>query len=200
MGWGVRSGECGVGSAERGVGSAERGVGSGEWGVGRSVSVNGINGFLGTRASLMLDVVFVAMFAIVPLLALSLYFIRRRRDYGAHKRLQLGMAAVLLVAVGLFELDMRFFTDWRARAAASPYYAENGWSMVWAALTVHLGFAVPTLVLWIAVVALALRRFPAPPRPSSHSEAHRVLGWLATIGMTMTAATGWVFYWLAFAS
>jgi uncharacterized membrane protein YozB (DUF420 family) len=162
--------------------------------------VNGINGFLGTRASLMLDIVFLAMFAIVPLLGLSLHFVKRRRDFALHKRMQLGMAAVLLVAVGLFELDMRLFTDWRARAAGSPYYAAEGWSVVWAALTVHLGFAVPTLVLWIAVVALAWRRFPSPPRPASHSEAHRVLGWLAAAGMTFTAMTGWLFYWLAFAA
>jgi putative membrane protein len=162
--------------------------------------VNGINGFLGTRASLMLDVVFLAMFAIVPLLSLSLYCVKRRLRYGLHKRLQLGMAAILLVAVSLFELDMRLFTDWRARAAGSPYYSADGWSLVWASLTVHLGFAVPTLVLWIAVIALAWRRFPTPPRPASHSETHRVLGWLAAIGMTMTAATGWLFYWLAFAA
>jgi putative membrane protein len=161
--------------------------------------MNGINGFLGTRASLMLDVVFLAMFAIVPLLALSVRLVKRR-DYVLHKRLQLAMAAILLVSVGLFELDMRLFTDWRARAAASPYYAVDGWSWVWASLTVHLGFAVPTLVLWIAVVALAMRRFSVPPRPGSHSETHRVLGWLAVGGMTMTAATGWVFYWLAFAA
>ena len=162
--------------------------------------MNGINGFLGTRASLMLDVVFLAMFAIVPLLSLSLYCVKRRLRYGLHKRLQLGMAAILLIAVSLFELDMRLFTDWRARAAGSPYYAADGWSLVWASLTVHLGFAVPTLVLWIAVIALAWRRFPIPPRPASHSETHRVLGWLAAIGMTMTAATGWLFYWLAFAA
>ena len=35
----------------------------------------GINGFLGTRASLMLDVVFLAMFVVVPVLAGSVYLV-----------------------------------------------------------------------------------------------------------------------------
>ena len=34
-------------------------------------------GFLGTRGSLMLDVVFLAMFAVLPLLALSIYLVKQ---------------------------------------------------------------------------------------------------------------------------
>ena len=37
--------------------------------------VPGINGILGTRASLMLDVVFLAMFAILPVLAFSIWLV-----------------------------------------------------------------------------------------------------------------------------
>ena len=38
-----------------------------------SQSYPGIGGFLGTRGSLMLDVVFLAMFVVVPLLAVSVW-------------------------------------------------------------------------------------------------------------------------------
>ncbi len=62
----------------------------------------------------------------------------------------------------------------------------------------HLSFAVPTLLLWIVVVVAAWRRFPNPPQPGSHSRWHARMGWLAVIGMTLTAVTGWVFYGLAF--
>ena len=45
-----------------------------------------IDGFLPFgRGSLMLDVVFVAMFVIVPLLALSLWLVKFRRNYQLHK-------------------------------------------------------------------------------------------------------------------
>lgn len=160
--------------------------------------VDGINGFLGTRASLMLDVVFLAMFAIVPVLGVSIRVVKSQLNYQLHKLIQLVLGLVLLVAVTAFEVDMRFFTDWEARAVGSPYYSPQGWSGVWISLAIHLFFAIPTLVLWVAVITFALRNFAVPPTPGAHSAAHRRLGWLATIGMTLTAVTGWVFYWMAF--
>ena len=83
----------------------------------------GINGFLGTRASLMLDVVFVAMFAVLPVLGWSILQVRRGR-YLLHKRVQLTLGSILLVTVALFEIDMRL-NDWTVRAAASPYYVDR---------------------------------------------------------------------------
>src|SRR5437879_1687532 len=110
----------------------------------------GISGFVpGSRGSLMLDVVFVAMFVVVPLLAASVFLVKYRRQYALHKQLQLAMAAVLLVAVLLFELDIRF-NGWEQRASPSPYFdPAHKWSCpAGVALIVHLSFAVPTLVLW----------------------------------------------------
>src|SRR5262245_12721574 len=160
----------------------------------------GLHGFLGTRGSLMLDVVFLAMFVVVPALGVSIWLVKRRRAYPLHKSLQLTMASVLLAAVTLFEVDMQFFTEWERLAAPSPYFdAAHKWTCpVGISLIVHLSFAVPTLLLWVFVVVQALRKFPRPPAPGMHSPAHRQTGWLAAIGMTLTAVTGWTFYWLAF--
>jgi uncharacterized membrane protein YozB (DUF420 family) len=163
----------------------------------------GIDGFLPFgRGSLMLDVVFVAMFVVVPLLAVSLWLVKSGH-YRRHKALQLAMAGVLLVAVLLFEIDIQFITKWELRAAPSPYFdGTDTWTKwtcpVGISLLVHLCFAVPTLVLWIVVVTAALRKFPSPPHPGPHSPFHKRFGWLAAGGMFLTAATGWVFYWLAF--
>jgi putative membrane protein len=159
----------------------------------------GISGFLGTRGSLMLDVVVVAMLLIVPLLAISVYRVKFGRQYALHKKLQLAMAAVLLVAVLLFELDIRL-NGWVERAVGSPYFdLQNKWSCpAGLGLIVHLGFAVPTLLLWIVVVVQALRKFSRPPLPGPHSRWHARWGMAAAIGMLMTAVTGWIFYWLAF--
>lgn len=159
----------------------------------------GIEGFLGARGSLMLDVVFLAMIAILPVLAYSVFALARRRQYSAHKRLQLGLAIVLLTAVTAFEIDIRFFTNWEERAAASPYFTPGAWCPVWYSLAIHLAFAVPTLFIWIYVVLGALRRFPSPAAPSDYSRSHRKWGYIAAVFMTMTAMTGWVFYVLAFA-
>lgn len=165
-----------------------------------SDSYRGIGGFIpGSRGSLMLDVVFAAMFVVVPVLAASVFLVKYRRQYALHKKLQLVMAAVLLAAVLLFEIDIRV-NGWEERAAPSPYFnADHKWSCpAGISLIVHLSFAVPTLVLWVIVVAAALRNFSRPPKPGPHSRWHARWGMVAVVGMVMTAATGWLFYWLAF--
>lgn len=160
--------------------------------------MNGIDGFLGTRASLMLDFVFLAMFAVLPILGFSIWLVRTRRAYVWHKRIQLTLGLVLLAAVTLFELDMRI-NGWRHRAEASPYYGgAQSTGLVFPVLYVHLFFAVTTAALWIAVIVRALRNFPAPPAPGAHSAWHRRFGWLAAWDMLLTSLTGWLFYWLAF--
>ncbi len=156
------------------------------------------HGFLPTRGSIMLDVVFVAMFAIVPVLLLSIYLVKFRQQFALHKTIQIASAAVLLIAVVAFEVDVRLFTDWELLAVESPYYQPDVWCPVWIALAVHLCAAIPTPLLWIVVIVQALRRFPSPPVPGTHSGAHKTLGWIATMGMILTAVTGWIFYWMAF--
>ncbi len=154
-----------------------------------------MNGFLGTRASLMLDVVFLAMFAVVPILGWSIYLVRIKQNYLLHKRVQVTLSLVLLVAVTLFEIDMRFITGWESAAEKSPYYASG---LVWNALKVHLVFAVTTACIWTLVVIRALRNIPSPPGPSPHSDWHKRWAWIAALDMLGTAVTGWVFYYLAF--
>ena len=155
----------------------------------------GIDGFLGTRASLMLDLLVLAMFVICLALAWSIYQVRYRRRYQLHKWVQVVLGAVLLVAVILFEIDIRIH-GWEDRAAGTV--GSSAPSTVWAALYVHLVFAVSSVVLWPIVIVRALRNFPAPPRPNEHSAWHIRWGWIAAIDMAMTTVTGWLFYWLAF--
>lgn len=152
-----------------------------------------LDGFLGTRASLMLDVVFLAMFAVVPILGWSVYLVKYRRRYLLHKRIQLALGLVLLVAVVLFEGDMRIH-GWAERAKPSPYYE----TWVPYSLYVHLPFAISTAALWFVVTIRALRCFPSPPEPNQHSRWHLFWGKLAAIDLLCTAVTGWAFYWLAF--
>jgi len=164
------------------------------------VGYPGVDGFIpGSRATIMLDVVFVAMFAVVPILLWSIYLVVRRRNYVLHKRIQLTLGSVLLLAIAAFEIDMRFISGWRERAMPSPYYGmSDELGGVFAALWIHLFFAVPTALLWLVVIARAVRNFPSPPRPAEHSGFHVWWAKLAAVGMVMTAITGWIFYYLAF--
>lgn len=159
-------------------------------------------GFLpGRPASLMLDVVVVAMLVVLPVLGWSIYQAKRRGRYTLHKRVQLGLATVLLVAVAAFELDIRLLTDWESLARQSRFFMDGAWfwgTPIGIVLAVHLVFAISTCVLWVYVVVQALRKFPSPPQPGVHSAAHRRWAWLAVWDMMLTAVTGWIFYWMAF--
>jgi uncharacterized membrane protein YozB (DUF420 family) len=157
----------------------------------------GIDGFLGTRAPLVLDVLFLAMFVVVVVLAGSIYLVKYRRRYVLHKWVQIVFGVILLVAVCVFEIDIQLH-GWEDRAAGQIDGHVS--STVWTALYVHLTFAVSSVILWPVVIIRALRRFPDPPRPALHSQWHKRWAWVAAVDMLLTAVTGWVFYWLAFVS
>ena len=153
-----------------------------------------MNGFIpGSRASLSLDVIVVILLIGLPAMMASIFAVRKHRSYRFHKVMQLLLGAVLFVAIGILEWDIRL-NDWRARAEPSPFYD----SLVMPVLVVHLLFALPTLILWLWTLTGALRRFPKPIRPSGYSARHRKLGKAAFYGMVGTALTGFMFYCLAF--
>jgi len=144
-----------------------------------------------------MDLVLVGLLALLPVLVWSIYLVRNRRSYAAHKSLQVFIAGTLLAAILVFEVDVRLISDWKVRAAAA---GMNPWwpAGVLTALAIHLVFAVSTLVLWVWVLWEAFLRFPVPPMPGSHGGRHRFMARLAAIDLMLTAVTGTVFYWLAF--
>ena len=155
----------------------------------------GWDGFLGTRASFLLDVVCLAMVVVVAVLTWSIRQVRRHRRYQLHKRVQLTLAAVLMVVLVAFEVDIRLH-GWQERAAGQ--LGGQASTAALTALTIHLFFAVTTVVLWIVVITHAWRGFPSPPEPNAHSNFHRRWARLAAWDMVLTTLTGWVFYVLAF--
>ncbi|MGD9857757.1 MAG: DUF420 domain-containing protein [Planctomycetaceae bacterium] len=160
------------------------------------------HGFLGHDASLMLDVVVTALVLVVPVLASSIWLVKVRAAYAVHKRLQLTLAAVLLLAVAAFEIDMQWVHGgWENvvnKNPDSPRLTGDELRLARTVLYVHLIFAVTTPVFWAVTMALALRRFPSPPHPGPHSGLHKKLGWVSTLDLVMTSVTGLAFYYLAF--
>jgi uncharacterized membrane protein YozB (DUF420 family) len=157
------------------------------------------NGFLGYPASIMLDVVVCALVVVVPTLLFSIFTVKIRRDYALHKRLQLALGALLLVAVGLFEVDMQLQGGINGILAkrSRPLSPEER-AFFDALLKVHLCFAISTVVLWGVTLSLALKRIPSPPAPCPHSPLHKVLGWSSAIDITLTSVTGLLVYYYGF--
>lgn len=150
------------------------------------------------RGSLTLEAIVVTMFVVTISLALSIATARFGRRYRLHRAMQIGLTVCLAVALAAFEADMRFVTDWRALAEESPWFERGTFSVVHAALAVHLCFAIPTPFIWTTTLVLALRRFGPNVRPGAHSRSHRRWGWISATMMTLTALTGWLFFYLAF--
>ena len=155
----------------------------------------GIDGFLGTRASLILDVLFLTMFVVVVVLGWSVFQVKYRRRCQLHKWVQIVLGVVLFVAVMIFEIDIRTH-GWESRAAGQIGGEPS--PNVYTALYIHLVFAVTTVLLWPIVIVRALRNFPNPPAPAPHSAWHIRWARVAAIDMVLTSVTGWMFYWLAF--
>jgi uncharacterized membrane protein YozB (DUF420 family) len=154
------------------------------------------DGLLPSRGSLVLDTVFLAMFAISVVLLWSI-LLAQRGQFELHRRIQIGLSAVLLIAILIFELDVRFLTEWRELAKESQYYQSG---LVEMSLFIHLCFAIPTPFIWSWVLIQALRRFSSPAAPGGHSSRHKLWGWIAASMMWATAVSGCTFYWLAFIS
>lgn len=148
----------------------------------------------------MLDFVVTALVLIVPALLVSLYLVKVRKNYVAHRNLQLTLAGVLLVAVAAFEIDVQLVHGgWRNIVGArTPPLSVEQLATVKQALGIHLLFAVSTPVLWAVTIVLALKRMPRPPAPCQHSQLHKKLGWLSVLDLVLTAVTGLLFYYRAF--
>lgn len=157
------------------------------------------DGFLGYKASLMLDVVVCALVLVVPTLVFSLYAVKIRRNYRLHRSLQVALGVVLLIVVGLFEVDMRLSggIDGILAKRTRPLSPDER-SAFNTLLYVHLFFAISTVVLWAVTLTLALKHMPAPPGPCDHSRLHKRLGWLSAADITMTSITGLLVYYSGF--
>lgn len=160
------------------------------------------SGFLGYPTTFMLDFVVCALVLIVPLLLYSLWLVKVRRRFLAHKRLQIALGLILLVAVSAFEIDVQLVHGgWEqivSRQNLAPELLQAKIVSVRPWLLVHLVFAISTPLLWAATITLALLKFGKDARPGKHSSLHKILGWLSTVDITLTSVTGLLFYYHAF--
>lgn len=158
------------------------------------------DGFLGYKTSFMLDAVVVSLMLIVPAIIYSIYIVKYKSNYALHRRLQLILGVVLLLAVTAFEVDMQWVQGgWeKVVAKRAVPLSDEDFQTARTVLRVHLFFAISTPVLWILTICLALKRFPNPPTPGPHSSQHRKLAWISTVDIVLTSVTGLAFYYLAF--
>lgn len=152
-------------------------------------------GFLGTRGDLLMDIVILALVAVVPIVLYNWRLARTGR-YPLHKTMQISLAALLAVVVGLFEVNLRLQGGiFKATEASS--FAGTGTLNFW--IYFHTFFAITTIFVWIGLIAASLRRFPNPPAPGAFSGTHRFWGRIGMIWMLVTGVTSIPVYIYGFA-
>ena len=152
-------------------------------------------GFLGTRADFLMDVVILALIAVVPIVLYNWRLAREGR-YDRHKFLQVGLALLLGIVVGLFEYNLRLQGGIFAATRASSF-AGTVTLDFW--IYFHTFFAITTIFIWLGLILLSLRRFPNPPRPGYFSGTHKRWGRIGMIWMLTTGVTAIPVYIYGFA-
>lgn len=154
------------------------------------------NGFLGTRGDLLTDLVVLSFVIILPVLIYSWVSVRNR-SYTLHKRIQISLGILLLLAVGAFEVDIQFRGGSGAIFDAGPY--EGTWWLR-TILIVHLMIASITTLIWGVLIYKSLRKFPSPPQPSDFSATHKRWGTIGMVAMILTGLTAYPLYFFGFAA
>lgn len=152
-------------------------------------------GFLGTRADFLMDVVILALIAVVPIVLYNWRLAREGR-YDRHKFFQVGLALLLGIVVGLFEYNLRLQGGIFAATRASSF-AGTVTLDFW--IYFHTFFAITTIFIWLGLILLSLRRFPNPPRPGDFSGTHKRWGRIGMIWMLTTGVTAIPVYIYGFA-
>jgi uncharacterized membrane protein YozB (DUF420 family) len=153
-------------------------------------------GFLGTRADLLMDLVITALVAVVPIVLWNWRLARSGR-WALHKRMQIGLAALLGLVVAVFEYNLRLQGGIFEATKASAYAGTptlNFW--IWC----HTFFAITTLFVWLGLIIASLRRFPSPPQPGAFSATHRFWGRIGMVWMLATGLTSLPVYLYGFAA
>lgn len=149
----------------------------------------------GSRADLVVDLTYLATL-LAPLVAVVSIRSARGRHYERHRRLQLGLLTVCLLAVLALETRIRLAGGSGALLRqAPPAWARTARIF----LGVHITAAVATYAAWGYLAAASLRAYRRRQiLPGTFSRRHRRLGWLIFGGLCFTAASATGMYLLAF--
>lgn len=144
------------------------------------------------RAPIILTILALALFFVVPTLLWSLRQARLGK-YQVHKRTQIGTSTAIFILLIFFEMQIPG-SDWIKQTAQSSFPEAT----IRSYLSVHKSIAISTTLLWTMTFLLAFWRTPNPPRPSTHSKVHKIMGTSSAVMLIITAISGWIFYWMAF--
>lgn len=143
-----------------------------------------MNGFLGTSAPLMMDIIVVSLTLIVPCLAYSIR-LAKAGNIKAHRVFQIVLSAILLFAVTLFELEMQWVGGIESIMEKDRYTTPFR-IYLW----IHISISISTIIVWGITAYKALKAYDGEHLAVNHRALHRKLGWASTLLLLLTSLTG----------
>ena len=122
-------------------------------------------------------------FIILPVLVVS-WQAARGKEYRKHRAIQVALVLVLAVAVGLFEVDLKLSGGIFELTRESGY---AGTGLLNSLIYGHTLVAISSVLVWVPLIVLSLRRFPNPPVSNAFGPTHRLWG---RVGMVLMIASG----------
>lgn len=150
-------------------------------------------GFFGTRADLLMDVILVATLATPFILAWAIG-LARKGQHQKHRVAQIVLLSVLLVAVALFETEIRLSGGSGSLMKGSSY--AGTWWLRGVTLA-HVLANIVTFFTWLVLVIRSGKRFRSE-LPGTFTPAHRRVGKLVFAGTVFGAVSAIVMYVLGF--
>ena len=123
----------------------------------------------------------------ISFLAISLY-----RNVPLHRALQVATSALLVLALSVFEFEVRT-TGWQDRASYSPYYPAG----ILICLIVHFSFVISLFVFWITNLLSGIKQNKQAWTFEERTK-HKIGGRLALLSLFATVLSGLLFYYIAF--
>ncbi len=150
-------------------------------------------GFLGTRADLLTDLITVG-YGVIPVVLYLSALRARRGDHYLHRAVQCGCLGLLTVILILFETSIRM------RGGSDALFVNSSFAkspVLRVTLLVHLAIAVSTYVGWVGLTVVSWRRFQSA-LPGGFSRLHARLGMAIIVGNIATAISGVGLYLVGF--
>ncbi len=147
-------------------------------------------GFLGTRADIIIDVV-MTVSGFLPAIMMYTFYLAAKGKHQLHKNLQLVILLLVTILVVALEVDVRS-GDLQAAGALSAYHDTIVLRVLF---IIHLIFATTTFIGWIWLVIKSAKIYPKHFGSFNHKKWGKIL----FIDVVLTVVTGWMMYIMVFA-
>jgi hypothetical protein len=149
-----------------------------------------IEGLLGTRADIIIDIVMITS-ALLPFLLIYAIYLAKKEQYDLHKWIQIILFTIVNLLVIALEVDIRYGGIDKI-IEQSKYFNSSTLGIVF---IIHLVFAISSTLLWFWLIIISAKRYPIHFR-----FPHKKYGMIVYIDIVLTVITGWILYALVFAN